>query len=871
MARPAIIQTSFLGGEISPSMRGQTDTPVYQKGVGLMRNWIPTLQGSVKTRSGSVYAADASNTEGATRITTFPNNQGNDYGVEFGKNHVTVYNRDEENVTIALGSGSVINNLIDNDTFENKSNDKEWNCWKFAIFRNSTFGTYSFDSYDSTLYSENLSAVRNVRGAPSGLGSQDKAGDYVNNYDQGKKRFHSSPVDVNGRYRGCTIQYNREDTSDPHQYVFNTMRVAPNRDRDDWDETADHILTFKFRYECPNDADLPQQSDNISDSEEGSGSQSRKPVPEVELNDDRDRVATTQTGHILVVKVRRGYRDYTSPLSAATLEYEIPIESLDTTYEITTAAFAPEDIPNGDGNDRLMMDWYIKLPDTGNPIASNDSTEVKKALLFGWVSDVVFSEVPVAGTYAQWDSPYDEDDISNLSFVSDAGTEQLFITHQKYEPRVLSIETNGWVFSVISALDDWEEPATGWLVGDYPRTAAIHQGRLWFGGSLNKPNAIWASRSSGYLDFDSDNSQQVSSDPMYFPLSIAGTIRWMLGHKELLIGTSTNEYIGTSEAGVITPTDFSFSRQSNWGSIDQDPVMVGEEVMYIQGPPQRVQAIRDGGTNRNIWVSRDITITADHLFKNGVDELVYVDEPYHQLMSLTTTGMVGNVYSLPNEARAHYRHEPTSAGPSIESAAGAGDPDGSVIWMTTNMNGVNYIELYSESVFTVYQHDSAQSVLLEGDAVVVDGLDRFDGQFVNYSVRRNDGNWEKGESLFVSDGEVTIPAGHTGLASIGASYECEIVLLPTEGTSSYGTSMVDSRRWVDCTMRLVSSTIPTVNDQVHSPQLAGLPDGVDYPVVDMDVPIALDGHNNGVLKLKQNNGMPSEIAAVYGNVRSSTR
>jgi len=52
------IQSSFSAGEISPRVYAQEDSPVYQKGTEIMRNFVALSQGPAKRRTAFRFIAD---------------------------------------------------------------------------------------------------------------------------------------------------------------------------------------------------------------------------------------------------------------------------------------------------------------------------------------------------------------------------------------------------------------------------------------------------------------------------------------------------------------------------------------------------------------------------------------------------------------------------------------------------------------------------------------------------------------------------------------------------------------------------------------------------------------------------------------------
>lgn len=66
-----VLQNSFLGGVISPSMFGRVDDPYYAMGAYDLKNFIVLPQGAVRSRSGFQYVTKAKNSDKAVRLIPF--------------------------------------------------------------------------------------------------------------------------------------------------------------------------------------------------------------------------------------------------------------------------------------------------------------------------------------------------------------------------------------------------------------------------------------------------------------------------------------------------------------------------------------------------------------------------------------------------------------------------------------------------------------------------------------------------------------------------------------------------------------------------------------------------------------------------------
>jgi len=88
MARQRIHQSSFLRGELDPTIISRVDLSAYSQGLKKARNVIPINQGGIERRGGSVARADLG---GASRLEAFIFNQNQEYVFAFQNQTLKIY------------------------------------------------------------------------------------------------------------------------------------------------------------------------------------------------------------------------------------------------------------------------------------------------------------------------------------------------------------------------------------------------------------------------------------------------------------------------------------------------------------------------------------------------------------------------------------------------------------------------------------------------------------------------------------------------------------------------------------------------------------------------------------------------------------
>lgn len=89
----AIRQTSFLGGEFHPRLRGRSDLAIYEHGLSRCRNFIITKEGAAVSRPGSSFVAYTkySTQNERVKLVPFVFSDDTSYVLEFGNRYIRVY------------------------------------------------------------------------------------------------------------------------------------------------------------------------------------------------------------------------------------------------------------------------------------------------------------------------------------------------------------------------------------------------------------------------------------------------------------------------------------------------------------------------------------------------------------------------------------------------------------------------------------------------------------------------------------------------------------------------------------------------------------------------------------------------------------
>jgi hypothetical protein len=561
----------------------------------------------------------------------------------------------------------------------------------------------------------------------------------------------------------------------------------------------------------------------------------------------------------------------------------------DSTFDINNFDVANQTIINftpGAGNNNIFFDMSL---DWIGPGAIPDNMDPDE---FGVIITPCTLIAPLVGgsaLAAEFPSPYSINQIECLNMAMDPGEQVMVFTHQEVETHRLRLFEGNWFFEALSAITDPSPhiapvPPT-WVAGNYPRACAYHEGRLYLAGSTLNPSTIWASRSGDYQDFDA-SAPTNKADPLLFPLSSAGKIQTLTSRKNLVALTDISEVVGKSVDGVIAFDDFSFPKQTDWGSNCIIPIVVGRAMLFTSPSKKIIRSFADeGGTNYG-WDGDEISLVAEDIFNSAVRQMVYVDEPAYQAAFLLADGTLGMAtYFYPQEVIGWWRYSTATNGSlaqpenKIMSITAINTSDGAKLWMVVNRVGFSGTQRPFHEVVGFKQ---GGKVAL--DAFVIRVVDSFDGtipnidhltdQDVDIVIESVDNI--TGEIFYtIHNNPVAIVAGASqpldtwawgGVAYVGHFFDNDFQLLSLEGTSNRGTSQTSKRRWNKIFLRLNDSAIPLVEGIPTKDRTPATPMGRGEPFKTGDVEIVDLGSGEGDIIITQDKPLITEVTGIFGKV-----
>ncbi len=248
-----------------------------------------------------------------------------------------------------------------------------------------------------------------------------------------------------------------------------------------------------------------------------------------------------------------------------------------------------------------------------------------------------------------------------------------------------------WAHALFSAVEGW------------PELACIHLERL----VLFRGFRWAASIAGGYEDFAKRIGGEITKDAGIVGLMpTADSAKWVKSQGEFLaVGTSSGvvaiSKITTSDP--FGPGNVQALAQNGEGSNSSEPYIVGEEIVFASRSGKSVMATKYDAIPLK-YVAGELSTLSEHLFRQGIAQNCYCQEPYSMLWHCTKDGrLISFVFDRNQDATAFNPH-PVGGSGFVESVTDNPSPDGSRddLWVIVRrtINGVTrrYVE-YLEPEF----------------------------------------------------------------------------------------------------------------------------------------------------------------------------
>lgn len=237
----------------------------------------------------------------------------------------------------------------------------------------------------------------------------------------------------------------------------------------------------------------------------------------------------------------------------------------------------------------------------------------------------------------------------------------------------------------------------------YPSCVCYYQQRLMFAATPALPQTIWGSRSGGYRDFGWSVPSQ-SDDAIVFPMASnnMNAIKNMLPMGRLAVVTAGGEWIISSGADdALTPANIGAKQQGFRGANDMPFIGVGSTALYVQN---KGRIVRDLGYEfaSDTYTGFDLTVFANHLVDGyQLEEWTWQQEPAQCVWCVRSDGTLLSLTYMREQQVAGWAHHDTYGG-QFESACCISEGDEDVLYVAVKRGAKRFIErMNTRKVFDI--------------------------------------------------------------------------------------------------------------------------------------------------------------------------
>lgn len=290
----------------------------------------------------------------------------------------------------------------------------------------------------------------------------------------------------------------------------------------------------------------------------------------------------------------------------------------------------------------------------------------------------------------------------------------------------------------------------------YPSSCLFYQQRLWFGGSKERPNTLWASRINSYTDFQNSGNYDNDSIEATLSSSKIDSIINIYGNRGVQIFTRGSEYVASEES--LTPNNITIIKNTSNGSVDKvQPVDINGTTLFVEKNGQSLLSfVYNEG--QSAFVTSNLSLLTD-----------LIDNPVSMAFDYNSTRTKGNYLYVVNDD-----------GDIVVSCIMLDQKINSYVQMTTNegsftdvavMGGDVYFlvqrgtDLYLEKLFDI----RTDGTISKQPAQIITGLEKFNGEDVYaYTEDKNYGEFT------VSGGQIDLGETPDDIVYVGYSFNYAI-------------------------------------------------------------------------------------------------
>lgn len=674
MPNANLVQTNFTAGEISPKLFGRYDVERYKNAVAELRNFLPLIQGGIKSTPMRRYNASAKNSNKTCRLIRFEFSSTEANILEFGENYIRFFNQDRSQVMDGGNPYEITSIYSESELFEIEYIGGADTIFLFhqdhPIQRLRRFANDNWVIEDAPFDPQPFfeqgfkpAETLTLSAATVGSGRTFTAGGSVFlEADVGRRITYLGGVALITGYTSATV------VTCTIESAFSSTSIAAN----DWTINS-----------SPQAVCTPSSNGAVGEEVTLELSTGTVYGDEISISSSSWSSGTTT----YTTAVNHGF----SSSDIVRLRGNVPLVH-NGTYEVDSVSFGTQ--------------FDVTAVDPGSLTTGGTVQEVTPSVTTnGWRSVDVGAFVKING---------------GLIEIT-AYTNATSVTGVVRQTMTSDAEAQAGAWTINQGI--WNS------TNGYPRCGTFFQQSLVVGGSPAFPHSIAKSRSGEYLNFelgllDDDAFLYTLDVDEYDPILHLNKVK-----NQLLVLTTGSEF--TLTGGVespMTPTNVQVTNPSDYGCNTVRPVRVESELVFVNRTGLKLRALGYQLT-QDSFDSPDLTKLSDHITESGVKDITYQQEPESIIWAVLNNGNMVTLCIDRKEGILAWATQVPPEGTTYESVEVIPNDLGvDEIWCVVNTGSDRYIESFDSSA--PYGLASAISATSGTPTDTWSGLDHLDGEIV---------------------------------------------------------------------------------------------------------------------------------------------
>lgn len=730
-------QRSFAGGELSDTLHGRADLPVYALGAKRMENFYVGRDGSAKNRPGTLYVATCKDSHDGLRIERFRFSDDQAYAIEIGTKYFRLFTGGGP-VGITSTAWMDATDYVVGDTIYHGATDSYYYCVAdhLSAAASNTPGSTAADNYFWYLIGVGLNPSPALE-IPTPYAQTDIAALSFSQSGDIITITHPNHMPHELVRRSATWWTMKPPSYKPSMAAPVAIGVAGGSAGD-----------FTIRY-----AVTAVQKDTFVESLPGRGaaaSVSGVTIPSEYAEDAGENIVlesgsafTTTTGSMIVITavsaaqptqadqfIVDAFKDTIWQVG------ELDAVSTPKTAEILgSAGMRPYPVltagGTGDAPDMICLTYRadVELSSKDIPIESSAAS---------WIT-------------VDWTAPMDADGntLTPLEYnvYRSVGDSRFFYLG--------STESTSFVDDGKREEDEGLSPPIyryPFAEGYRPRTSSFYQQRQVFDGGNAKPRQLRLSVAGDFKSYATRSPIQ-DDDSIDFTLAAreAFTISRFSPLDDLIILTEGAIFSLRGADGTVTPSNLQNLAISYYGAKGIDPVELGDRLLYVQARGSQVRELRFdvGAGGAAGYVGRDMTAFVPRLFDGyTIVDWAYAETPDSIVWAVRSDGtLLALTHVAENNIFAWHRHTTAADGEflSVTTIPEDGrDVPYFIVKRTVNGADAYYVERLADRHADSVASDRRDDVFVDS-ALCYDGTNTSESLSVNLTLGSGTG-WEAGDT-----------------------------------------------------------------------------------------------------------------------------